>query len=301
MPPEGIKPLGHEDILRFEEIERIVRYGIDWRIDRVRITGGEPLVRKEVVYLIEMLANLKGIKDLSMTTNGILLKDYAQDLKNAGLQRINISLDSLDANKFKRITRVGKLSLVLDGIEEALKRGLEPVKINVVVMKGINDDEFLNFAKLSLDRPLHVRFIEYMPFCNRKGAELTAKAQKTSFEFVPTSVIKERLRELGELIPAEVRGGGPAKNFRFKKSLGTVGFITPMSEHFCTTCNRLRLTADGKLYPCLFSDYGVDIKTPLRTEAGYRKIRELFEEALKNKLEKHSMEGNNQVMSKIGG
>lgn len=301
MPPEGIKPLGHEDILRFEEIEEIVRYSIDWGIDKVRITGGEPLVRKGVVYLVEILANLKGVEDLSMTTNGILLRDYVRDLKNAGLQRINISLDSLDANKFHRITKVGRLSLVLDGIEEALKRGLAPVKINVVVMKGINDDEVLDFAKMSLDRPLHIRFIEYMPFCDRKGAKLTAKAQKSSFEFVSTSIIRERLRELGELIPAEVKGAGPAKSFRFEKSLGTIGFITPMSEHFCVTCNRLRLTADGKLYPCLFSDYGIDIKTPLRTGAGYREIKELFEEALKNKPEKHFIKGNDQVMSKIGG
>ncbi|MBU4310327.1 GTP 3',8-cyclase MoaA [bacterium] len=337
MPPEGIKPLRHEDILRFEEIKRIVRYGIDWGIDKVRITGGEPLVRKKVVYLIEALSNLEGIRDLSMTTNGILLKDYAEDLKNAGLQRINVSLDSLDANKFNRITKVRKLSLVLDGIEEALKRGLEPVKINVVVMKGINDDEVLDFAKMSLDRPLHIRFIEFMPFCKtriytnckaKKEATKTrinpvrSKTSKTSasdeyrrtsngvntnkegahpFEFVSTSIIRERLKELGELIPAQVRGAGPAKPFRFEKSLGTVGFITPMSEHFCATCNRLRLTADGRLYPCLFSDYGVDIKTPLRTGADYKEIRELFEDALKNKPEKHFVKGNNQVMSKIGG
>ena len=293
MPPGGIKPLRHEDILRFEEIEEIVRCGIDWGIDKVRITGGEPLVRKGVVYLVETLANLKGVRDLSMTTNGVPLKDYARDLKNAGLQRINVSLDSLDANKFQRITKVEKLSFVLDGIEEAIKMGLEPVKINVVVMKGINDDEVLDFAKMSLDRPLHIRFIEYMPL----GYKGFAKEDK----FFPTSQIKERLRELGELIPAEVRGAGPAKPFRFKKSLGTVGFITPMSEHFCATCNRLRLTADGRLYPCLFSDYGVDIKTPLRTGAGHREIRELFEEALRNKPEKHFIKGNNQVMSKIGG
>ena len=293
MPPEGIKPLRHEDILRFEEIEETIRYSIDWGIDKVRITGGEPLVRKGVVYLVETLAKLKGVRDLSMTTNGIFLKDYARDLKNAGLQRINISLDSLNANKFNRITKMGRLSLVQDGIEEALKRGLDPVKINVVVMKGINDDEVLDFAKMSLDRPLHVRFIEYMPF----GYKGFAKEDR----FFPTSQIKERLREMGELIPAEVRGAGPAKPFRFKKSLGTVGFITPMSEHFCATCNRLRLTADGRLYPCLFSDYGVDIKTSLRTGAGYREIKELFEEALRNKPEKHFIKGNNQVMSKIGG
>ncbi|MQY69914.1 MAG: GTP 3',8-cyclase MoaA [Firmicutes bacterium] len=293
MPSEGIKPLRHEDILRFEEVEEIVRYGIDWGIDKVRITGGEPLVRKGVVYLVETLANLEGIRDLSMTTNGILLKDYARDLKNAGLQRINVSLDSLNADKFQRIAKVGKLSLVLDGIEEALKRGLEPVKINVVAMKGINDDEVLDFAKMSLDRLLHIRFIEYMPL----GYKGFAKEDR----FFPTSQIKERLKELGELIPAEVRGAGPAKPFRFKKSSGTIGFITPISKHFCATCNRLRLTADGKLYPCLFSDYGVDIKGPLRSGAGSKEIRELFEEALKNKPKKHFIKENNQVMSKIGG
>jgi len=140
---------------------------------------------------------------------------------------------------------------------------------------------------------LHVRFIEYMPF----GYKGFAKKDR----FFPTSQIKERLKELGELIPTQVKGAGPAKSFRFEKSLGTIGFITPMSEHFCATCNRLRLTADGKLYPCLFSDYGVDIKTPLRTGTGYREIRELFEEALRNKPEKHFIKGNNQVMSKIGG
>lgn len=314
MPSEGIKPLKHEDILRFEEVEEIVRYGIDWGIDKIRITGGEPLVRKEIVHLIEMLTRLKGVRDLSMTTNGILLKDYARDLKNAGLQRINVSLDSLDTNQFQLITKIGKLSLVLDGIEEALKRGLEPVKINVVVMKGINDDEVLDFAKMSMDRPLHIRFIEYMPLCktrivaNRQGEDQETtridanwKSQKLSFEFVSASIIKERLRELGELIPAEIKGAGPAKSFRFEESLGTIGFITPMSEHFCATCNRLRLTADGKLYPCLFSDYGVDIMSPLRSGAGSKEIRELFEEALKNKPEKHFVKGNNQVMSKIGG
>jgi cyclic pyranopterin phosphate synthase len=293
MPPEGIDPLRHEDILKFEEIEEIVRYSIDWGIDKVRITGGEPLVRKGVVYLIETLSNLEGIKDLSLTTNGILLKDYARDLKNAGLQRINVSLDSLKADKFQRITKVGKLSLVLDGIEEALKRGLEPVKINIVVMKGINDDEVLDFAKMSLDRPLHIRFIEYMPL----GYKGFAKENR----FFPTAQIKERLRELGELIPAEVKGAGPAKSFRFEESSGTIGFITPMSEHFCATCNRLRLTANGRLYPCLFSDWGVDIMSPLRSEAGSKEIRELFEEALRSKPEKHFVKGNNQIMSKIGG
>jgi cyclic pyranopterin phosphate synthase len=290
MPPGGIKPLSHVDILRFEEIEKIVNCATEWGIDKVRITGGEPLVRKGIVHLIEKLANLKGINDLSMTTNGVLLEDFARDLKNAGLHRINISLDSLDPDKFQRITRCRKLSGVQDGIEEALKRDLKPVKINVVVLKGINDDEVLDFARMSLAQPLHVRFIEFMP-----------PVPKRSFEFVPTSAIKERIEELGKLIPTALTSAGPAKTFKFEKSPGTIGFITPMSEHFCSHCNRLRLAADGRLYPCLFSPSGVDIKSSLRKGAGCSQIRESFEQVLKTKAARYSLNGTRQMMSRIGG
>ncbi|HPD61163.1 MAG TPA: GTP 3',8-cyclase MoaA, partial [Thermodesulfobacteriota bacterium] len=231
MPEEGIPLINHEDILRYEEILHLVRVYAQEGITKVRITGGEPLVRKGIVNFITELSAIPGIKDLSMTTNGVLLKDFAQPLKLAGLKRINISLDTLDQETFFRITRRDKFCDVWAGIQEALKVGFSPVKLNVVIIKGTNEKEVFDFARLALEFPLVVRFIEYMPAGeNQWNPELVYS----------NSQIKEQIQQLGALIPLHgERNDGPAVRYRFKNSLGEIGFINPISSHFCHLCNRI--------------------------------------------------------------
>ncbi|GAJ08008.1 unnamed protein product, partial [marine sediment metagenome] len=244
---DGISLMSHGDILTYEEILVITRAAAELGITKVRLTGGEPLVRSGLPKLIQMLAQMEAIEDISLTTNGVLLNRYAAELKSAGLRRVNVSLDTLKQDKFEFITRCdNNLGDVLKGIEVAKSIGLEPVKINMVVMSGINDDELLDFAVKTIDEEWHVRFIELMPSV---GAGVTAS------RFVPVSDMRKRLESLGELEPCLPSiGNGPAKYFRFPHARGTIGFITPVSEHFCFSCNRLRLTSDGKLRPCLLSE-----------------------------------------------
>ncbi len=298
MPPGGVSLMSHDDILSYEEIYTVAQAATELGINKVRITGGEPLVRLGLPRLVEMLAKIKAIDDISLTTNGVFLSRYAAELKQAGLQRINVSLDTLKPDRFELITRSeSSLSQVLEGIETARAAGLEPVKLNMVVMAGINDDELLDFAAKTIAEEWHVRFIELMPL---NGDDAPAP------RFISASEMRKRLEKLGKLEPCLPSiGNGPAKYFRFPRAKGSIGFITPVSEHFCFNCNRLRLTADGKLRPCLLSDYEIDLKAPLRSGMSLAGLKQLIEEAVANKpLRHHMAEGHlpkERPFSQVGG
>lgn len=305
-PPQGIQHLDRKEILSFEEIATVVRYGAELGIRSVRLTGGEPLTRRNVERLIASLSQVSGVEDLAMTTNGVLLKQYAPLLKEAGLMRLNVSLDSLKADRFRQITGGGRISDVLQGIEEAIRVGFQEVKVNMVVMRGMNEDEVEAFARMSLERPLEVRFIEYMAFGCRMIEER---------KFVPNKEVMDRISHLGELIPVEKKsplppfekGGlkgdflrGPARLYRLKEAIGTIGFISPVSQPFCGDCNRLRLTSDGKLRACLMAGGEVDIKTILRSNPTPEAIKRAFLEASILKPAEHSGTGE-AVMYQLGG
>lgn len=307
MPEEGIDLISHFDVLRIEEIERIVRVATRIGIKSVRLTGGEPTVRRGVVDLVRSLSSMPEIENVSMTTNGILLPSMAVELKEAGLSRVNISLDTLDREQYARITRRDRLPDTLAGIDAALAAGLDPVKINAVTVRSLNQD-FLAFAKLSIDRPLHVRFIEYMPVGESTGSDGTGWGKQDvvpSDELIAT--INARAAEQG-LPPLEGRDGdgkpigwGPARYYAFPGALGTVGVISPLSRHFCSECNRLRLTADGKLRPCLFSDREFDVRGALREEGEEAVYREFLKAIGEKPDEHHDKVGTERGMSQIGG
>ncbi len=256
-PKEGLNLIARNKILDFEEIYIIAKHAVTLGIKNFRLTGGEPLARKGIKQLVSSLSKIKGVKDLAMTTNGILLKSFAQELKNCGLSRINISLDTLQKKKFKRITRGGNVNDVFEGIKEAEKAGFKNLKINVVAMAGINDDEIVDFAKLTIDKDIEVRFIELMSTRNKiKDAKL-----------IPVDEIMNKIRDLGTLIPAfKKSGNGPAKRFQIDGAKGYIGFIHAISNPFCENCNRLRLTADGKLRSCLLKGGEVDVKSIIRSK-----------------------------------
>lgn len=306
MPEEGVPFRSHESILRIEEIADFTRRAAQAGIRRVRLTGGEPLVRKGVVDLVREIAATPGIEDISLTTNGILLPKMAADLKDAGLTRVNISLDTLDPDQFHMVTRVGYLEDTLAGIDAALAAGFDPVKINAVAVRSLNQD-FLGFARLSVDRPLHVRFIEYMPVGESSGFDGCGWGKKDvipSEELLETINAHAREEGMDELVPAGADrpiGWGPARYYEFPGAKGTVGFISPLSRHFCSECNRIRLTADGKIRPCLFSDTEYDVKSALR-EGGDDAVRAVLFEALGAKPdEHHDKVGTERGMSQIGG
>jgi cyclic pyranopterin phosphate synthase len=306
-PEEGITLLRHEDILSYEEIVLIAQAAAELGISKIRLTGGEPLVRAGVSQLVKQLAAIKGIDDISLTTNGMLLKEYAQELKDAGLKRVNVSLDTLKPDRFEAITRLGKLAPVLEGIEAAREVGLTPVKINNVVIRGMNDDEIIDFARMTIENDWNVRFIELMPFViDNPPEEHNIGMLKQSRKFMPINEIKEKLLVLGELSPSmDIKGNGPAKYYRFSHAKGTVGFISPISEHFCFQCNRIRLTADGKLRPCLLSALEVDMKPYVRGNMNRKQLKQKIIEAIKLKPRKHRLdEGSmpdNRSMSQVGG
>ncbi|NGM18093.1 GTP 3',8-cyclase MoaA [Eggerthellaceae bacterium zg-893] len=306
MPAEGVAAKGHDEILRYDEIVDIVKEASRLGITRLRLTGGEPLVRRGVEGLVEELAAIPGIESIAMTTNGVLLPKMAADLRRAGLSRVNISLDTLDPDQFRRITRCGSIEQTLAGIDAALEYGFSPVKINAVTVRSLGQD-FLAFAKLSLDRPLHVRFIEYMPVGESTGSDGTGWGKK---DVIPSDELLGLLNEqakaegLGELVPAEKhkpQGWGPASYYAFEGAQGTVGFISPLSRHFCAECNRLRLSADGKIRPCLFSDEEYDVRSALADE-GSAGVRRVLQQAIGAKPdEHHDKVGTERLMSQIGG
>ncbi|MDY7079635.1 MAG: GTP 3',8-cyclase MoaA [Chloroflexota bacterium] len=302
MPPEGVTWRPHAEIMRYEDIEMIVQAAANLGISKVRLTGGEPLVRLGIVDLVRKLARIPGVDDLAMTTNGILLSRYAADLAEAGLRRVNVSLDTLSPERFQRITRLGRLEDVLAGMEAALRAGLEPIKINTVVIRGMNDDEVADLAWKTMEAEWNVRFIELMPVGN---GQLVDDGWRN--RVVTASEIREKIEAaLGELEPAKMStGGGPARYYRLPGAKGTLGFITPISEHFCYQCNRLRLTADGQLRPCLLSDHEIDLRTPLRQGADVEQIKTLLLQGIASKPMQHHLDEwerpENRVMSEIGG
>lgn len=292
MPPEGVPLVSHKDIMSFEEILLVVKASVEMGIDKIRITGGEPLVRLGIVDFVRMVSSVKGVKDISMTTNGILLERYARDLAKAGLHRINISLDTLKPDRFRHITRTGNLADTLKGIETAKKAGLDPVKINMVPIQNLNEDEIVDFARMTEEPGWHVRFIELMPL-------------NGTTKYVPSHVLQDEIGKLGKLNPVKgVVGNGAARYFQLPGAKGTIGFISPMSEPFCNDCNRLRLSATGMLYPCLFSNHGIDLKPQLRSRAGMEAVQYLIKEAIAAKPQSHCFADSvkeNTRMSKIGG
>jgi cyclic pyranopterin phosphate synthase len=297
MPEEGVTLMSHADILTYEEIYTVAKVAAGLGINKVRLTGGEPLVRLGLADLVKMLASIKAIDDLSLTTNGILLAENAARLKQAGLHRVNISLDTLRPERFREITRCGELEDTLKGIAAAHAAGLEPVKINMVVMAGINDDELIDFTRKTIDDGWHVRFIEHMPVI----ADSPAPSRLFSVK-----EMRNRIETLGRLEPWKVDvGNGPAKYFRLPGARGTIGFITPVTEHFCYQCNRLRLTADGKLRPCLLSEEEIDLREALRSGAPPDELKQLIEKAIACKPERHYLtEGkkrNGRPFSQVGG
>ncbi|WP_022854290.1 GTP 3',8-cyclase MoaA [Thermodesulfatator atlanticus] len=291
---DAIAWLPHEEILSYEELLEIVKVAISLGIEKIRLTGGEPLVRKDFVSLVAAISKIPGLRDLSLTTNGILLAEFAEDLKKAGLNRINISLDTLDPKKYKTICGYNKLGDVLRGIDKALEMGFSPVKINTVVMKGLNEDEILDLAKLTIERPVEVRFIEFMPVGD--GAAWEEKY------FMPVAEIKKRVEMLGPLVPAQKIGAGPARVYTLPNACGKIGFISAITEHFCDKCNRLRLTPEGKLRMCLFSDEEIDLKPYLRGNFSRKDLKEAFLKAIKNKPAKRSLSFSpHRIMRSIGG
>ena len=302
MPPDGVAWRPHEEILRYEEIETVVWAATDLGISKIRLTGGEPLVRPGIVELVRMLALVPGVDDLAMTTNGVLLARYSAALADAGLRRVNVSLDTLRPERFQRITRRGQLADVLTGIEAARQAGLEPIKINTVVIRGMNDDEVVDLARKTMEVGWNIRFIEVMPVGNGVLAD-----GGWHDRVVTGQEVKQQIEAaLGRLEPAKMATGiGPASYYRLPGASGTLGFITPISEHFCYRCNRLRLTADGQLRPCLLSDQEIDLRTPLRQGADAAEIRALLLKGIESKPMRHHLDECDlpeaRVMSEIGG
>ncbi len=304
MPAEGVVPIRHEDVLRYEEIGRVVHAAAALGVNKVRLTGGEPLVRHGLPDLVRLIAATPGIDDISLTTNGLLLARYAGELAAAGLHRVNVSLDSLRPERFRAMTSCGaqNVSDVWAGVAAAERVGLTPIKLNAVVIRGLNDDEVADFARLTTERPLHVRFIEVMP--------LGANEHWAGDGYVPMREVRARIEAaLGplEAVGADdpVIGNGPARYYRVSGAPGTVGFISPVSEHFCFHCNRLRLTADGKLRPCLLSDEEVDLRAALRDGASDDELQNIIGRAIAAKPARHHLaEGDVphcRQMAQIGG
>ena len=300
MPPEGLKLLEPAEILSYEEFLRIIAILSRHGVRKIRVTGGEPLVRKGIVNFIAAIKDLGTIDDLSMTTNGSLLTDMADDLKKAGLDRVNISLDTLNPERFRHVTgNRGSLEDTLAGIDKALQVGLEPVKLNVVLTEAFTESDLAWFIDRVYHDPIAIRFIEYMPI-GHGGIKAGLRV----------SEVNQRLEQaVGTLEPVQAvgKGNGPAKYFRMAQARGSFGFITPISEHFCGDCNRIRLTADGKFRPCLLSNQEIDVKMALRSGASDEMISDLFLRTIAEKPISHTLcrtsghPGFQRKMSQIGG
>jgi GTP 3',8-cyclase len=299
MPESGLPWLRREDLLTYEEIIEVVRAAASTGVRAIRLTGGEPLVRRDLHRLIAGIAAVPGIDDIALSTNAVLLVEQLPELVAAGLRRINVSLDTLDPQRFEAIARRPGLTAVLDGIDAAIAADLKPVKLNCVVMRGQNDDEIGAFARLTRDRPVFVRFIEVMPV--HENLELQADA------YVSSDEILERVRAIAQIEPvAGPPGNGPARYFAFPGALGAVGVISPLSHDYCDRCNRVRLAADGRLRLCLFGDQHIDLRTPLRAGATTGELAELFRAAMSIKPERHHLRlgeasSRMRAFSEIGG
>jgi cyclic pyranopterin phosphate synthase len=299
MPPEGITSKPREEILRMEEILRAADVALQLGINKFRLTGGEPLLRKGVIPFIKALALRPEVDDIAITTNGILLPQLAERLRDAGAKRLNISLDTLDEEKYRQITRGGNLKQVWAGIKKVLSLGFEPVKINTVALRGFNEGEVVDFARLTREYPLHVRFIELMPIGSSWGM--------ADNSFISCGEVRSKIeRVLGEMQPVSgVKGSGPAEYFTIPGARGSIGFIHAMSNHFCAGCNRLRLTADGKLRPCLHDQHEVSLVNALRAGAGDKELQQLFQKAVDLKPANHHLatgaSAKGRGMCQIGG
>jgi cyclic pyranopterin phosphate synthase len=300
MLEQGLPFMPHREILTYEEILHLATLCIQQGIRKVRLTGGEPLLRKGFIGFVERLCKLPGLEEITLTTNGVFLKDFARALRECGICRINVSMDTLKPDRFRQITRRDAYDQVWEGIEVAERVGLNPIKLNVVAMRGINDDEILNFAHLTREKPYHVRFIELMPVGN-------AKWVWTAERFIPSKEIFDRIQKLGRLTPiGRTPLDGPAERYTLDGARGEIGFIGALSHHFCEICNRLRLTADGRLRGCLFSEQETDLKTPLREGREDRYILNLIKHTLQNKPANHGLMESRprkctRPMNRIGG
>ncbi len=291
MPESGIDKFSHDDMLTLEEVYEITKIFVELGIDKIRFTGGEPLVRRGIVDLIAKVSKLDGIKEIAMTTNGILLKRFAKDLKEAGLNRVNVSLDTLDANKYKNITRGGSLEEFWEGIKEAKRVGLRPIKINTVLMGGFNDSEIGDFIGMTRDEKIDVRFIELMPI-----GEAASWAKE---KFVSNSTILEKVKDLVPVLGEDI--SSPATYYKLPDAKGRVGIINPISCKFCKNCNRIRLTSQGMLKLCLHSNREIDIKAVLRSGED---IKSLLLRSVLTKEKSHHLEDGIYIdrnMNQIGG
>ncbi|SRR6056297_3465081 len=294
MPQEGIKLKRHKDIMSYEDIYKVTQVAAEIGITKVRITGGEPLVRLGVEELIEKIDSIPKIDEISLTTNGVSLYKQAEDLKEKGLDRVNISLDTLDRSQFKEITGRDHLNKVLKSIDKAKELDLTPVKVNTVLIKGVNDNQIDEFLKFMDEKDIILRFIEYMPI----GSE------KDQANYVKIADIKEVLKQKYELTPAQVMGNGPAKYYKVKGYKGKLGFISPFGHNICSDCNRLRLTADGKVRSCLLKEEETSLYNEKKL-VGRNKIKEIFLKSIQKKSPHYGYEevfaNNNKNMNSIGG
>lgn len=287
--PKGFKGFEiPENWLTFDEIERVIAAFVELGVSRVRLTGGEPLVRRNITDLIQQLARLKGLDDLSMSTNAALLNRYAEPLSQSGISRINVSLDSLDPERFRQVTGNGKLDEVLAGLQAAKAAKLSPIKINMVAMKGINDDEYIDMVDYCIEMGFTLRFIETMPVgsTGRNAAE----------NYQDLAEVRKQISQKYELVPSVMSGGGPARYYKIKGSDLNIGFITPISQHFCETCNRVRLSVDGALYMCLGDEHKFELRPLLRAGISDEELKRQIIQALDMKPEKHDF---NQKPEKV--
>ncbi|OPX43912.1 cyclic pyranopterin monophosphate synthase [Ruminiclostridium hungatei] len=281
IPKCGVLQAIEEEMLSIKEIVSFVKVAASHGIRKIKITGGEPLLRKDIAALVSCITEIDSIMDISMTTNGVLIKKFASELKRAGLKRLNISLDSLCSDKYKEITKYGELKDVLTGIERAMELGFSQIKVNTVIIRDINLDEILDFVHFSTETGIAVRFIEYMPTKN----SLDGYAKK----FVSADEMRFLCNEAYSLLPAAVDGNGPAKYYVIPGTNGTIGFISPLSCKFCSDCNRIRLTSDGRLVSCLYTQEWVDIKNSLRKGPDIDEVTELLFSAIASKPASHSL------------
>ena len=299
MPERGLAWLPKTEILSYEEIAQLVRAAASVGVRSVRLSGGEPLIRKNLSHLVEELAAIEGIDDIALSTNGLQLEEQIDALMAAGLRRVNVSLDTLREDRFLEIARRPGLDRVLAGIDAAIARGMAPVKINCVVMRGQNDDEIAAFAQWTKERAVFVRFIEVMPVHENLDVQREA--------YVSADEILERVRAIGDLQPVSGPGGnGPARYFAFPGAPGAVGVISPLSHDYCERCNRVRLTANGRLRLCLFGDYEIDLRTPLRSGASQAEIADILRASMLIKPERHHLKlgeaaSRMRAFSEIGG
>ncbi len=299
MPEAGVAELAHGDVLRYEEMLQVVAAACRLGIRKIRVTGGEPLVRRGIVDFIEKLASLPQQPEITLTTNGLQLAEFAQALKNAGLRRVNVSLDTLRPDRFQTLTRRSGLERVLEGISMAEQVGMLPIKINMVPLVNFNDDEIVDFARLTLDHPWDVRFIEFMP--------ISADLDYVSADGLSMAAVEARLQTLGDLEPlVRQETSGPARMYRLPGARGRIGLIPSVSGHFCGECNRLRVMADGRIRGCLFDNQEIDLKTVLRGGGTARELEDLLLAAACAKPEKHQVNDKdfttpNRRMHGIGG